>query len=268
MGGGGARRVTEGNHLQLSLVLMTHWACTYPWTLQTIGLAVMWRLQKCMHNLIAKKFASTKHQRFHWLTDERHQHIVFYAHAEEVTKLKMLMEPTTLLPLHLTISYLQWHSICRPFVFWLLHTVEKFNTEMPADGNGSKGNSRCFQIVHIVPALYEHWIPCQMPLQRPHTQIMVWIYNWIFDRKRKSVIWNGFESFTCEDKQGPKLTMYCQRFTMWWYECALTRLIQVRTTINCGWDNKIYYCGRTFHASAPILMKLLCWLVAGQEEKQ
>jgi hypothetical protein len=180
----------------------------------------------------------------------------------------MLMEPTTLLPLHLTISYLQWHSICRPFVFWLLHTVEKFNTEMPADGNGSKGNSQCFQIVHVVPALYEQWIPCQMPLQRPHTQIMVWIYNWIFDRKRKSVIWNGFVSFTCEDKQGPKLMLYRQRFTMWWYECALTRLIQVWTTINCGWDNKIYYCGRTFHASAPVLMKLLCWLAAGQEEKQ
>jgi hypothetical protein len=53
-----------------------------------------------------------------------------------------------------------------------------------------------------------------------------------------------------------------------WYECALTRLIKVKTTINCGWDNKIYYCGRTFHASADILMKLLCWLAARQEENE
>lgn len=106
------------------------------------------------------------------------------------------------------------------------------------------------------------------PLPNAFAKIMVWIYNWIFDRKRKSVIWNGFESFTCEYK-GPKLTLYRRRFTIRRYEGALTRLIQVRTTINCGWDNKIYYCGRTFHACASISMKLLlCWLAAGQAENK
>jgi hypothetical protein len=58
------------------------------------------------------------------------------------------------------------------------------------------------------------------------------------------------------------------RFTIRRNECALTRLIQVRPTINCGWDNKIYYCGRTFHAPADVWMKLLCWLAAGQEENK
>jgi hypothetical protein len=101
-----------------------------------------------MHNQIANKiFASTKHQRFHWQTDRWHQHTVFYAHAKEVTK--CWRNPT--LCCHFIWPYLiyKWCSICRPLVFWLLHTVEKFNTEKPADGNGSKGNSQCFQIIHI-----------------------------------------------------------------------------------------------------------------------
>jgi hypothetical protein len=148
-----------------------------PWTLQMIRWAVMQRLEKCMHNQIAKKiFTSPKHQRFHWQADEWHQDTVFYVHAKEVTK--CWWNPTRCG--HFIWPYLiyKWCSICRPLVFLLLHTVEKFNTEKPADGNGSKGNSCCFQIVHVMRALYKQWIPCQIPLQRPHTKIMVWIYNW------------------------------------------------------------------------------------------
>jgi hypothetical protein len=165
----------------------------------------MQRLEKCMHNQIAKNiFASTKYQRFHWQTDKQHQDTVFYANAKEVTK--CWQNPTCCCHFIWPYVIYKWCSICRPLVFWLLHTVEKFNTEKPADENCSKGNSRCFQIVHIMRALYEQWISCWMPLQRPHTKIMVWIYNWIFVRKRKSVIWNSFESFTWEYK-GPKLML-------------------------------------------------------------
>jgi hypothetical protein len=85
-------------------------------TLQTIRRAVTRRLEKCMHNQIAKKIlASTKHQRFHWQTDERCQDTVFYAHAKEVTK--CWRNPTRCG--HFIWPYLiyKWCSICRSLVF-------------------------------------------------------------------------------------------------------------------------------------------------------
>jgi hypothetical protein len=105
------------NYLQYFLSTLTYGLSR---TLQMIRWAVTWRLEKCMHNQIAKKiFASTKHQRFHWQTDNWHQDTVFYAHAKEVTK--CWRNPTCCH--HFIWPYLiyKWCSICSPLVFWLLH---------------------------------------------------------------------------------------------------------------------------------------------------
>jgi hypothetical protein len=69
---------------------------------------------------------------------------------------KMLMEPNTLSPLHVTISYLQMTFHLQAFGLLASTYSRDIQYWKPADGNGSKGNSRCFQIVHVVPALYQH----------------------------------------------------------------------------------------------------------------